>query len=441
VTVATRSVSEQTIAEVSGREILDSRGRPTVEAAVVLRGGISVRASVPSGASTGRHEAVERRDGDPQRYGGAGVREAALGIAREISPVVTGLEAHDQPAIDRALISLDGTPDKSRLGANAILAVSLAVARAAAQARGVELWQHLGADREPVLPLPMVNMISGGLHAGGSLDFQDFMIIPVGAADIEQALEMCVSARDSLQRLLAERDLSTLKADEGGFGPRLGSNEDALALLVAAIEASGLLPGEDVVLALDVAATHFHDAERGDYALATEKRRLDAAGLVDLLEDLVSRYPIASIEDPLAEDDWDGWRLATERLGERVQLIGDDLFVTNRHRLARGIELGVANAVLVKMNQIGTLTETLAVVEQARESGYATVISARSGETEDAALADLAVGSGGGQIKVGSVAQSERLAKYNRLTLLAQQLGAQGRFAGRSVIAAGTPGG
>lgn len=434
-------MSEETIAEVSGREILDSRGRPTVEAAVVLSGGVTARASVPSGASTGRHEAVERRDGDPQRYGGAGVREAALGIAHEISPTVAGLDAGDQSTIDRVLITLDGTPNKSRLGANAILAVSLAVARAAAQARGVELWQHIGSHREPVIPLPMVNMISGGLHARGSLDFQDFMIIPVGAADVGHALEMCVAARDSLHRLLAERALSTLKADEGGFGPRLDSNEDALVLLVAAIEASGLVPGEDVVLALDVAATHFHDAKRGDYALATEKRRLDAGGLIDLLEDLVGRYPIASIEDPLAEDDWDGWRLATERLGEHVQLIGDDVFVTNPDRLAHGTELGVANAVLVKMNQIGTLTETLAVVEQAQETGYATVISARSGETEDTALADLAVGSGGGQIKVGSVAQSERLAKYNRLTLVAQQLGVSARFAGRSVIAPGELGG
>jgi enolase len=433
-------MSDETITQVSGREILDSRGRPTIEATVTLAGGTVARASVPSGASTGRHEAVERRDGDPSRYGGAGVRDVAGAIAEEISPALAGLEAGHQAGIDRALINLDGTPDKSRLGANAILAVSLTTARAAARARGVELWQHLAADRTPVMPLPMVNMISGGLHAGRGLDFQDFMVIPAGATSVDRAIEMCVAVRDALQRLLAGRGLSTLKADEGGFGPRLDSHEDPLALLVAAVDAAGLRPGNDVTVALDVAATHFYDAERGDYALATEGRRLDAAGLLDLLEDLVARYPIVSIEDPVAEDDWDGWQLATERLGGRVQLIGDDLFVTNPHRLRRGVSQGVANAVLVKMNQIGTLTETFEVVDQAAAAGYAAVVSARSGETEDDALADLAVGSGAGQIKVGSVAQSERLAKYNRLTLIERQLGGSGRFAGREVIAAGAAG-
>ncbi len=430
-------MSAETISHVSGREILDSRGRPTIEAAVVLEDGSVTRASVPSGASTGRHEAVERRDGDPAHYGGAGVRGVAAQIAAEICPAVMGLEAGDQAGIDRALINLDGSPDKSRLGANAILAVSLATARAAARARGLELWEHLAGDRQAVIPLPMINMISGGLHAGRGLDFQDFMVMPVGAGNAEHAIEMSVTVRDALGRLLVDRDLSTLKADEGGFGPRLDSHEDALALIVAAIEAAGFAPGDEVAITLDVAATHFHDAERGDYALATEGRRVDAAGLVDLLADLVSRYPIVSIEDPLAEDDWDGWEVATERLGGRVQLIGDDLFVTNPHRLRRGIGQGVANAVLVKMNQIGTLSETLEVVDQATAAGYAAVISARSGETEDHALADLAVASGAGQLKVGSVAQSERLAKYNRLTLIEQHLGAAGRFAGREVIAAG----
>ncbi|MGZ4351870.1 MAG: phosphopyruvate hydratase [Solirubrobacteraceae bacterium] len=428
-------MSDETIIEVSGREILDSRGRPTIEATVALAGGACARASVPSGASTGRHEAVERRDGDPRRYGGAGVREVAAAIAREISPAVAGLGAGDQPAIDHALINLDGTPDKSRLGANAILAVSLATARAAARARETELWRHLGAGRAPLVPLPMVNMISGGLHAGRGLDFQDFMIIPVGAATVDGAIETCVAVRDALAHLLGDRGLSTLKADEGGFGPRLASHDEALALVAAGIEAAGLRPAQDVAIALDVAATHFHDPGRGDYVLATEGRRLDAAGLLDLLEDLVARYPIVSIEDPLAEDDWDGWRLATERLGPRVQLIGDDLFATNPHRLRRGVNEGVGNAVLVKMNQIGTLTETFEVVDQARAAGYAAVVSARSGETEDDALADLAVGSGAGQIKVGSVAQSERLSKYNRLTLIEQQLG-QGHFAGQDVIGA-----
>jgi enolase len=432
-------VSAETISHVSGREVLDSRGRPTIEAAVVLEDGSVTRASVPSGASTGRHEAVERRDGDPGHYGGAGVRDVAARIAAEICPAVMGLEAGDQPGIDRALINLDGSPEKSRLGANAILAVSLATARAAARARGLELWEHLAGERGPVIPLPMVNMISGGLHAGRGLDFQDFMVIPVSATNAQHAIEMCVSVRNALGQLLIDRGLSTLKADEGGFAPRLDSHEDALALVVSAAAAAGFAPGDDVTIALDVAATHFHDAERGDYALATEGRRLDTAGLLDVLEDLVDRYPIVSIEDPLAEDDWDGWQLATERLGDRVQLIGDDLFVTNPHRLRRGIGLGVANAVLVKMNQIGTLTETLEVVDQAATAGYAAVISARSGETEDDALADLAVASGAGQLKVGSVAQSERLAKYNRLTLIEQQLGAAGRFAGREVIATGAP--
>ncbi|HEY2439237.1 MAG TPA: phosphopyruvate hydratase [Solirubrobacteraceae bacterium] len=432
-------MTEERIAQVSGREILDSRGRPTVEAAVVLHGGVTARASVPSGASTGRHEAVERRDGDPGRYGGAGVRDVADAIATEISPAVAGLAAGDQAGIDRALINLDGTPDKSRLGANATLAVSLAVARAAARARGVELWRHLGSSADPLLPLPMVNMISGGLHAGRGLDFQDFLIIPVAANSVDGAMETCVVVRDALQRRLADRGLSTLKADEGGFGPRLESHEEALALIVAAVEAAGLTPGEDVALALDVAASHFYDPHRAEYTLAAEGRRLDAAGMLDVLEDLVARYPIVSIEDPLAEDDWDGWRLATERLGRRVQLIGDDLFVTNPHRLRRGIGEGVANAVLVKMNQIGTLTETLEVVERARAAGYATVASARSGETEDDALADLAIGFRAGQIKVGSVAQSERLAKYNRLTLVERELGHRARFAGRDAIAAGAP--
>jgi enolase len=427
-------MSEERIDRVSGREVLDSRGRPTIEAEVVLRGGVVARAKVPSGKSTGRHEAVERRDGDPGRYGGAGVRGVAAAIATEISPAVAGLQAGDQAGVDRALIDLDGTADKSRLGANAILSVSLAAARAAACARGIELWRHLAAAQDPLLPMPMVNMISGGLHAGRGLDFQDFMIIPVGAIDVDGAIETCVAVRDALGRLLSDAGLSTLKADEGGFAPAIASHAEALALIVAAVEGAGLAPGEDVALAIDVAASHFHDPRDGAYTLATERRRLDAAELVDLLEELIERYPIVSIEDPLAEDDWDGWELATERLGRRVQLIGDDLFVTNPLRLARGIELGVANAVLVKMNQIGTLTETREVIHDAQAAGYATIASARSGETEDDALADLAIGLAAGQIKVGSLAQSERLAKYNRLTLIERELGDRARFAGRDAI-------
>jgi enolase len=429
-------MSREQIARISGREILDSRGRPTIEAHVVLRSGVAARASVPSGASTGTHEAVERRDGDPSRYGGLGVRGVAAAIAAEISPALSGLDAADQRGVDEALIELDGTADKARLGANAILATSLAVARAAALALGVELWQHLGISEPPLLPLPMVNLISGGLHAGGGLDFQDFLMIPVAADSFDVAIETCVRVRDSLARLLVDKGLSTLKADEGGFAPKLDRHEDALALIVEAVERAGLTPGREVALALDVAASHFHDAQTDSYTLASEGRRLAPNELVEMLADLVDRYPIASIEDALAEDDWSGWKLATERMGSRVQLIGDDLFVTNLDRLQRGIEMGVGNAILVKMNQIGTLTETLTVVRCAHDAGYATVVSARSGETEDDALADLSVGSNAGQIKVGSVAQSERLSKYNRLTLI-EGKAARSRFAGRSALAAG----
>lgn len=424
------------ISAVGGHEILDSRGRPTVEAWVRLEGGVTARASVPSGASTGRHEAVERRDGDRSHYAGLGVKNAAAAIESEVSPVLAGLEAGGQRAIDRALTDLDGTDDKSRLGANVILAVSLAIARAAARARGVALWRHLSRRDSALLPLPMVNMISGGLHAPGGLDFQDFLVIPVSAETEDTALQMCVSVRDALASLLSEAGLSTLKADEGGFGPRLQSHEQAFALLVGAIRDAGLAPGDDVALGCDVAATHFYDLRTGTYRLAAEGRQVDAGGLIDLLEHLIDRYPVVSIEDPLSEDDWDGWIMATERLGGRVQLIGDDLFTTNPARLERGILCGAANAVLVKMNQIGTVTETLAVLEQAQAGGYATVVSARSGETEDDALADLAVGSSAGQIKVGSVAQSERLAKYNRLLWLERELGSRAAFAGRAAIVA-----
>jgi enolase len=417
------------IGAIRGGEILDSRGRPTVEAVVFLEGGASGRASVPSGASTGRHEAAERRDGHLSRYGGLGVRTVAAGIDAEISSALRGLPASDQEAVDQALIELDGTSDKSRLGANAILAVSLATARAAACARGVELWRHLGGQEPALLPRPMVNMISGGLHASGGLDFQDFLIIPLSARTIDAAMQMSVAIRDALARLLVERGLSTLKADEGGFAPRVDGHDEACALLVRAIEDSGLTPGEDVAIAIDVAASHFFDQESGTYHLRTEDRRLDATGLVDVLEELVERFPIVSIEDPLAEDDWEGWKVASRRLGNRVQLIGDDLFTTNEVRLRGGIEQGVANAILVKMNQIGTLSETLTVVEQAKAAGYGVIASARSGETEDDALADLAIATRAGQIKVGSVAQSERLAKYNRLVRLEQELGARALLA------------
>jgi len=428
-------MSEETIVEVRGYEILDSRGRPTVEAWVGLKGGAAARASVPAGASTGRHEAAERRDRDIRRYGGLGVRDVAADVGAVISPALIGLEAGDQRTVDRALIDLDGTANKSRLGANAILAVSLAVARSASRARGIELWRHLSGGEPALLPLPMVNMISGGLHARRGLDFQDLLIVPVGAKSVAAAMETCVAVRDALAELLTTKGLSTLKADEGGFAPHLQSHDAAFSLLLEAVTKAGLTPGEDVALACDVAATHFYDEHTSTYRLATEDRRLDASGLLEVLADLIDRYPIISVEDPVAEDDWGGWKMATDSLGGRVQLIGDDVFVTNPQRLQRGIEVGAANAVLVKMNQIGTLTETMAVVEQAQEAAYATVVSARSGETEDDALADLAVATRAGQIKVGSVAQSERLAKYNRLLRLEEELGERAHFAGVAAIA------
>jgi enolase len=422
-------VTPARIAALTAREILDSRGRPTVEAELALSGGIRVRASVPSGASTGRHEAVERRDGDPARYGGKGVLSAVRAVTEEIAPAVVGAEP-DQAHIDAVLRELDGTPDKSRLGANALLAVSLATARAGAAAAGVPLWRHLAGDRAVTLPLPMVNILSGGLHAGGQLDFQDFLVIPLGASTFRRALEMVVAVHMATGALLTERGLSTLRADEGGYGPQVASHAEALRLLDAAVAGAGLRPGDDVVYALDVAATHFHDPASGRYHLRAEGLDLMPDELADYVEELADAHPVVSIEDPLAEDDWDAWVAFTARLGDRVQVVGDDLFTTSPARLAQGIELGAANAVLVKMNQIGTISETLDVVARARAAGYRTVISARSGETEDPALADLAVGTAGGQIKVGSVTQSERLAKYNQLLRIEEQLGADAELAG-----------
>jgi enolase len=425
-------MSAGAIDRVQALEILDSRGRPTVEATVALRGGLAGTASVPAGASTGRHEAVERRDGGA-RYRGLGVRACVRAIETEVSPALAGLDVADQRAVDMRLIELDGTADRSRLGANATLAVSLAAARAAAHAEGAPLWRRLGGGADPLLPLPMVNMLSGGLHASGGVEFQDFLVMPIAASSFAEALETCVRARDALGERLAAAGLTTLKADEGGFGPPLADAEAALDLLAEAVAAAGLEPGRDVAFGLDVAATHFHDAATDTYLLGGDS--LTVSELLSHLDGLVDRYPIASLEDPVSEDDWDGWREASELLGRRVQVIGDDLFVTNAERLGHGIELGVANAVLVKMNQAGTLTETLDVVEQAREAGYATVASARSGETEDDALADLAVGTRAGQIKVGSVAQSERLAKYNRLLRIESELGDAAEFAGARALA------
>jgi enolase len=411
------------IEAIHAREVLDSRGHPTVEVEVAVTGGWSGTAIVPSGASTGRHEALELRDSDVRRYRGRGVRRAVHNVNAVIAPELIGANANDQGTIDGCLIALDGTANKSRLGANALLGVSLGVARAVAAARRLPLWRSLGGDRAHVLPLPMVNIISGGLHAGQNLDFQDFLVVPVGAESYRQALEMSIDVYQSTRELLARRGLSTLKADEGGFGPALSGNQAPLDLLLEAVERARYEPGKDIAFALDVAATHFFDGDR--YRLATEGKVYDAASLVDLLATWVDRYPIASIEDGLAEDDWEGWKTLTDRLGNAVQLIGDDLFTTNPARVELGIGERVANAVLVKMNQIGTLTETLQVIDLAQRAGYRTIVSARSGESEDSSIADLAVATGAGQIKIGSVAQSERLAKYNRLLRIEETLGSQ----------------
>jgi enolase len=419
---------EPAITRVHAREVLDSRGNPTVEAEVFCAG-VFGRAIVPSGASTGSHEAVELRDGDPRRFGGKGVRRAVAHIVEVIGPALNGLPVTDQERIDRTLCELDGTPDKSRLGANALLGVSLACAQAAAAARGPPRWRYLAREPGPKLPLPMVNLVSGGLHAGGNLDFQDFLLLPVGARSYSEALHMTVAVYRALSAVLVRHGFEgVLVGDEGGFGPRLRCNEQAVELILEAITAAGLTPGRDAALAIDVAANHFN--EGGRYQLRSEGRSLERDEMIDLLARWVETYPVLSIEDALHEDDRAGWQALTRKLGGRVQLIGDDLFVTNPGRLREGIAEGLANAVLVKCNQVGTLTETLEVVRLAREGGYRAVISARSGETEDATLADLAVATGAGQIKIGSVARGERLAKYNQLLRIEEALGPGAPFAG-----------
>ena len=430
--------SATAITRINAREVLDSRGIPTVEVELGLACGATGRAIVPSGASTGSHEALELRDGDDGRYGGRGVLQAVANVNRVIAPHLCDLrqDACGQSNIDRLLCELDGTPDKSNLGANAILGVSLAAAHAAAAAHRTPLYRYLGSNEATELPVPMVNIISGGQHSNWSLDFQDFLAIPVGAFTYGQALEWCGAVYRAVGDLLEQRGLLPGGvADEGGFGPLLGSNRAALDLMVDAIELAGLKPGvgEDVAIGLDVAASEFY--QDGAYSLAKEGRRLDSPGMIDLLADWAGAFPIISIEDGLAEDDWEGWRELTQRLGSRVQLIGDDLFTTNPQRLQRGIESGTANAVLVKLNQIGTLTETLEVVTSAQESGFLPVISARSGETEDSTIADLAVATGAGQIKIGSLTRSERLAKYNQLLRIQDDLGERATYRGRAVFA------
>jgi enolase len=419
--------SDDSITRIHARQVLDSRGNPTVEAEVYCAGGCMGRAIVPSGASTGKHEAVELRDGDPSHFGGKGVRKAVANVRDIIAPVIAGMPASAQEEIDRRMIALDGTPNKSRLGANAILGVSLACAHAAAAARGVPLWQYLDRAGRATMPLPMVNMISGGLHAGGNVEFQDFLFLPIGARSYAEALEMTVAVYRALGYELRQHGYEgVLVGDEGGFGPKLSSNQEAVELIFDALLDAGMEPGRDAALALDVASSHFW--RDGQYDL--EKQARSSGELAcDWLPALAETYPILSIEDGMAEDDWAGWKLLTDALGKQVQLIGDDLFVTNPQRLALGIERGVANSILIKLNQIGTLTETLQVIEQARAAGYRPVISARSGETEDSTIADLAVATGAGQIKIGSVARSERLAKYNQLLRIEEQMGPNAPFA------------
>ncbi|RMG60767.1 MAG: phosphopyruvate hydratase, partial [Calditrichaeota bacterium] len=402
------------IAGIVAREILDSRGNPTVEVDVWLENGGFGRAAVPSGASTGEHEALELRDGDAARYNGKGVLKAVQNVNNVIADALLGMDATEQVAIDRRLLELDGTENKSKLGANAILGVSLAVAKAAADALGLPLYQYLGGVHAHVLPVPLMNILNGGKHADNNVDLQEFMIVPANATSFHEALRMGAEVFHALKKVLHSKGYNTSVGDEGGFAPDLQSNEEALQVITEAVEQAGYRPGEDVFFALDPASSEFYDAQGKRYLLKSEDRELTAAEMVEYYESLVNRYPIISIEDGMAEDDWEGWRLMTERLGSRIQLVGDDLFVTNTKRLARGIEMGVANSVLIKVNQIGTLTETLDCIALAHRAGYTTVISHRSGETEDTTIADLAVAVNAGQIKTGSASRSDRIAKYNQ---------------------------
>ena len=421
------------IIDIHARQIIDSRGNPTVEVDVTLEDGSFGRAAVPSGASTGAHEAVERRDGDKSRWLGKGVSGAVDAVNGEIADTVLGLEAEDQGEIDAAMIELDGTPNKGRLGANAILGVSLATAKAAADSRGLPLYRYVGGVSAHVLPVPMMNIINGGEHADNPIDFQEFMVMPVGAESLSEAVRWGSEIFHTLKKRLADKGLATSVGDEGGFAPNLGSTTDALDFIMQSVESAGFKPGDDVVLALDCAATEFY--RDGAYHIDGEGKVLSSAQMVDYLADLCARYPIASVEDGMAEDDFDGWKLLTDRVGRTVQLVGDDLFVTNPVRLADGISRGLANSLLVKVNQIGTLSETLEAVSTAQRAAYTAVMSHRSGETEDSTIADLAVATNCGQIKTGSLARSDRLAKYNQLIRIEEELGAIARYAGRSIFA------
>ncbi len=422
------------IADVYAREVLDSRGNPTVEVEVMLDDGSFGRAIVPSGASTGAFEAVELRDGDENRYLGKGVRTAVENVNEIIAPEVMGLDATDQRLIDNSLLAIDGTPNKARVGANAILGVSLAAMKAAAESTELTLYSYIGGANAHLLPVPMMNILNGGAHADNNVDLQEFMIMPVGAPTFTEGLRWCAEIYHTLKKVLQDRGLATGVGDEGGFAPDLGSNEEALQVISDAVEKAGYKLGEEIQFALDPATTEIFDEEREVYVLAGEGRELSSAEMVDFWEDLADRYPIVSIEDGMAEEDWAGWKLLTDRLGKKVQLVGDDLFVTNTERLRKGIDMGVANSILIKVNQIGTLTETLDAIEMAKQAGYTCVISHRSGETEDTTIADIAVAVNAGQIKTGAPARSDRVAKYNQLIRIEEELADSSEYPGISAF-------
>ena len=422
------------IVDVVGREILDSRGNPTVECDVWLESGVMGRAAVPSGASTGVREAIELRDKDPKRFGGKGVLEAVRHVNEDIANAVLGIEASDQSYIDRTMIELDGTENKGRLGANAILAVSMAVARAAAEESGLPLYRYFGGTSAVTLPVPMMNVINGGAHANNNLDLQEFMIIPLGAPTFREAVRYGAETFHALKSILNSRGMSTAVGDEGGFAPALSSHEEAIELIVEAIKKAGFRPGDDIAIGLDCASSEFYDAEKNLYTLTKQGKTFTAEEWIAVLEGWVQKYPVISIEDGMAEGDWEGWAKLTQALGKKVQLVGDDLFVTNPKILAEGIEKGVANSILIKVNQIGTLTETLDAIQLAKESAYTTVVSHRSGETEDSTIADIAVGLNAGQIKTGSMSRSDRMAKYNQLLRIEERLGEAAVYPGRKAF-------
>ncbi len=422
-----------TIEHIFAREVLDSRGNPTVEVEAILAGGAIGRVIVPSGASTGKHEAVELRDGDPERYNGKGVLKAVKNVTEIIAPEIVDLDALDQIYIDHLLCEIDGTPNKGKLGANAILGVSVAVAKAAADALGIPLYQYIGGVNSRVLPVPMMNVLNGGQHADNNVDIQEFMIIPVGADSIHEGLRYGAEVFHELKKILGEKGYATSVGDEGGFAPNLKSNREALEILVAAIEKAGYKPGDEIALALDVAASEL--LKKDGYHLDAENKVLGADEMVAFYEELISEFPILSIEDGLAEDDWDGWKMLTDRLGDRLQIVGDDIFVTNTTRLKRGIDEGIANSILVKLNQIGTLTETLDAIDMAKRSGYTSIISHRSGESEDTTIAHVAVATNTGQIKTGSISRSDRVAKYNELIRIEEELGEIAVYPGKDTLA------